>query len=74
MFILNFIVLFNVKKGSIVAYKSSWVSILSDQVYMILYRVKKGAAFITNDLKLYNYRYHFTTVTSRSTSYLLFLF
>ena len=74
MFILNFIVLFNVKKGSIIAYKSSWVSILSDQIYIILYKVKKNKTYITNDIKLYNYRYHFTTVTSRSTSYLLFFF
>ena len=74
MFILNFIVLFNVKKGSIVAYRSSWTSILADQVYLIFYKPKKSIQFILDNIKLYNYRYHFTVVTSRSTSYFLFSF
>lgn len=80
MFILNFIVLFNVKKGSVIAYRSAWVSLLSDQVFILFYNIKNkifnyksyNKVFYLN--RLYTYRYHFTVVTSRSTSYFLFFF
>jgi hypothetical protein len=74
MFILNFIVLFNVKKGSIIAYRSAWSSLLSNQVYLIFYRLKNSMSSASNNIKLFNYSYHFTVVTSRSTSYFLFSF
>ena len=74
MFILNFIVLFNVKKGSIVSYKSAWGSLLGEQVYLILYKLKAPFSSIDSNVKLLSYRYHFTAVTSRSTSYFLFSF
>lgn len=74
MFILNFIVLFSVKKGSIIAYRSAWGSLLSEQIYLIFYKLKNSVFLVNNNIKLFNYRYHFTVVTSRSTSYFLFSF
>jgi hypothetical protein len=80
MFILNFIVLFNVKKGSIVTYRSAWSSLLSNQTYLLFFNIKSSFFKYSNSEKasvlsrLFIYRYHFTVVTSRSTSYFLFFF
>lgn len=74
MFILNFIVLFNVKKGSIIAYRGSWGSILSTQVNLLFLHNKIKKRTFQELTKLYIYSYSFTTVTSRSTSYFLFFF
>ena len=72
MFILNFIVMFGVKKGSIVVYKSAWSSLLSTQVFSLFYTYK---TYSFHELsKMYLYRFHYTAVTSRTTSYFLFLF
>ena len=37
MFILSFIVMFGVKKGSVVAYRSAWSSLLLDQWFTLIY-------------------------------------
>ncbi len=72
MFILNFIVMFGVKKGSIVVYRASWASLLSHQVFAVFYNFNK---YSFKELsKLYLYRFHYTAITSRTTSYFLFLF
>jgi hypothetical protein len=70
MFILSFIVMFNIKKGALVVYKSGWSSLLSKQIHNIYYNFNS-----LNKLnKYYMYRFHFTSITSRTTSYLLFFF
>ena len=72
MFILNFIVMFGVKKGSIIVYRASWASLLSHQVFAVFYNFNK---YSFKELsRLYLYRFHYTTITSRTTSYFLFLF
>lgn len=72
MFILNFIVMFGVKKGSIVTYKASWNNLLTNQAFNIFYNFKNHS--FKDLVYLYNYRFHYTAVTSRTTSYFLFLF
>ncbi len=72
MFILNFIVMFGVKKGSIIVYRASWASLLSHQVFAVFYNFNK---YSFKELsRLYLYRFHYTAITSRTTSYFLFLF
>ena len=72
MFILNFIVMFGVKKGSIVVYKSAWSSLLSTQVFSLFYTYR---TYSFRELsKMYLYRFHYTAITSRTTSYFLFAF
>mgnify|MGYP006084571575 FL=1 len=68
MFVLVFLVMFGPKKGSIVAYSPNWDFKNAIQLSGLLQsRGKK----INSLLK---YRFHFTTVTSRFTSYVLFSF
>lgn len=74
MFILNFIVLFNVKKGSVIAYKSSWLPTLGTQGSLIFILKNINNIPFEYLTRLYIYSYHFTVVTSRSTSYMLFMF
>jgi hypothetical protein len=76
MFILVFLVMFGPKKGSIVAYQSSWEFNFSKQTQTLLFFLKKtyNHHFIITNLDILKYRFHFTTITSRSTSYFLFLF
>lgn len=72
MFILNFIVMFGVKKGSIVVYKSAWSSVLSTQIFALFYSYR---TYSFQDLsKMYLYKFHYTVITSRTTSYFLFSF
>jgi hypothetical protein len=63
MLMLVFLVMFGPKKGSIVAYRSGWFNNLDLSV-------------LTNRKNWNNtaYRFHFTTITSRSTSYMLVSF
>lgn len=72
MFILVFVVMFGTKKGSLVVYRTSWSSILLSQSYNIFYHFKKYTPFELS--KIYLYTFHYTTITSRSTSYFLFFF
>lgn len=72
MFILNFIVMFGIKKGSITIYKASWMSLLLSQSYNVFYKLH---TYSYKDFsKIYLYRFHYTVITSRTTSYLLFFF
>ena len=76
MFILTFVVIFNTKKGAVSVYRGGWNTLLLSQVTLIkggltLSFFKKRATSITNAAL---YRFHFTIVTSRTTSYLLFTF
>ena len=72
MFILSFIVMFGVKKGSIIAYRPGWSSLLTNQVHIIFSNFKKGNMSALT--RLFIYRFHFTAITSRTTSYMLFSF
>ena len=72
MLILVFRVAFGLKKGSVVTYKSGWSSILSKQVYSLFTKLST-TNFITKS-RLFLYRFQFTTITSRKTSYVLFYF
>ena len=72
MFILNFIVMFGVKKGSIVVYRASWASLLTQQIFAVFQNWNR---YSFKELsKLYLYRFHYTAITSRTTSYFLFSF
>jgi hypothetical protein len=68
MFVLVFLVMFGPKKGSIIAYSPNWDFKNAIQLSGLL---QTGAGKISSLLK---YRFHFTTVTSRFTSYVLFSF
>lgn len=72
MFILNFIVMFGIKKGSITIYKASWASLLLAQSYNVFYKLQTPS--YKDFSKIYLYRFHYTVITSRTTSYLLFFF
>jgi hypothetical protein len=72
MFTLGFIVMFNIKKGSIVAYKSGWSGLLTNQVALLINLTKEFSP--VSLMQSYIYRFQFTTVTSRATSYMLFFF
>lgn len=75
MLMLVFLVMFGPKKGSVVAYRSGWYNLLSQQTYSILnMAISVSRLNVLNTQVLLNYRYLFTTITSRSTSYFLFSF
>lgn len=76
MFTLTFVVIFNTKKGSVAAYGGGWHSLLLSQLGLLknglpLSLFKCKVAHVTTAAI---YRLHFTIVTSRTTSYLLFMF
>lgn len=72
MFVLVFLVMFGPKKGSVVAYVSAWdFNFLKHSQAIVHYIGSTSANSLLHSLK---YRFHFTTVTSRSTSYFLFSF
>lgn len=70
MFMLVFLVMFGPKKGSIVAYKSGWSGTFQYQLLSIKNYLHNFNHFTYASL----YRFQFTTITSRSTSYFLFSF
>lgn len=75
MFILNFIVLFGVKKGSVTVYKPCWFSMFTNQSIVLAYNSveqKPLNAFAFTQSTLFTFVY--TSITSRTTSYLLFFF
>jgi formate hydrogenlyase subunit 3/multisubunit Na+/H+ antiporter MnhD subunit len=78
MFILVFKVAFGPKKGSIIAYRSGWSSVLAKQVFVLLYGLSLvnnfNTSFSLHNLKLLSFKFQFTIITSRKTSYLLFFF
>jgi len=82
MFFLVFLVMFNIKKGSIAAYSSSWYFNLYTNLYTSYITVlsnnlkPKGCTkdFFITWRSLIPHRYQFTSITSRSTSYFLFIF
>jgi hypothetical protein len=67
MFMLVFLVMFGPKKGSIVAYVSSWDFHFSQQTYTLTSLSKSLS-------QSFSHRFQFTAVTSRLTSYFLFSF
>jgi hypothetical protein len=69
MFILVFLVMFGPKKGSIIAYSANWDFKNSLQLPGLL-----RTSGYNNIQSLLKYRFHFTSVTSRFTSYVLFTF
>jgi hypothetical protein len=72
MFTLVFLVMFGPKKGSIAAYSSAWdFNFLKHSQALVYYLKSVSHNNIVHALK---YRFHFTAVTSRSTSYFLFTF
>jgi hypothetical protein len=72
MFFLIFLVMFGPKKGSIVAYSSAWdFNFVKHSQAIVHYLNSLNTSSLIHSLK---YRFHFTTVTSRSTSYFLFSF
>jgi len=73
MFVLVFLVMFGPKKGSIVAYSSAWDFNFSKHTQALGYYHSSETSTKSIDHSL-RYRFHFTTITSRSTSYFLFSF
>jgi hypothetical protein len=72
MFILIFLVMFGPKKGSIVAYAPNWDFNFKKQTQALVYYIKSfNSVNLVNSLM---FRYHFTVITSRATSYVLFTF
>jgi hypothetical protein len=72
MFILGFIVFYNVKKGSVVSYSSCWDFDLINQSKSLFYSWSKSSNYsLVNSLY---YRFVFTSITSRLTSYFLLTF
>lgn len=72
MFVLVFLVMFGPKKGSIITYASAWDFNFMKHSQAIVYYLKSQ----NKQSLLYSiqYRFHFTTITSRTTSYFLFTF
>ena len=76
MFLLTFIVMFGVKKGSLTSYQQAWNSLIGLQFFLFknLFPYSLFSLKIKNIYQLFLYRFHFTTITSRTTSYILFSF
>ena len=72
MFMLIFLVMFSVKKGSIVSYRSVWSSLLQDMTYLPFLATTPRTP--TNNTYRATMQFQFTAITSRSTSYFLFSF
>ena len=76
MFVLVFLVMFDYKKGSIVSYRSNWNFHLNYNTSSLYLYIKSNT--VNSVKKSLNYslifRFIFTSVTSRSTSYFLFSF
>ena len=70
MFMLVFLVMFGPKKGSIIAYRSGWGSSFQYQLSMLSAHLYGRSKLVAASV----YRFQFTTITSRSTSYFLFSF
>ena len=70
MFMLVFLVMFGPKKGSVIAYRSGWGSTFQNQLYLLSKHVTSIPSLVYASV----YRFQFTTITSRSTSYFLFSF
>lgn len=82
MLMLVFLVMFGPKKGSIVAYRSGWYNLLDRQINAIILKLQHtGTRNLKSNISMFSsyihsliYRFNFTTITSRSTSYFLFTF
>ena len=67
MFMLVYLATFGVKKGSIVAYIGSWDFCFNNLIFTLNQQT-------TNMKSSLGYRFQYTSITSRSTSYFLFIF
>ena len=76
MFILVFLVMFDYKKGSIIAYKTNWNFNFNCNLYSLYNYLKLKVYRDLKHVLTYSsiFRFLFTAVTSRSTSYFLFIF
>jgi hypothetical protein len=77
MFTATFVISFGIKKGNISAYSSYWYSDFKRSFQTLKFVTGQSYENKTT-LKLYQflnlYRFQFTSITSRSTTYLLFSF
>jgi hypothetical protein len=101
MFILCFIVMFGIKKGSVTTYRATWASLVTQQLFTLLAtKIERRVQDCPNGFltlyktyaqnnavhnksqqqaiklipRLHLYKFHYTTITSRKTSYFLFFF
>lgn len=77
MFLLIFLVMFSVKKGSIATYKSVWGAFLQEMTSLFYYNSRSDnnpPHVFTNYARYATLQFQFTAITSRSTSYFLFSF
>lgn len=73
MFTATFVISFGIKKGNLSAYSSYWYSDFKKNFQLLTYNLK-DSTFITNYTHYMLHRFQFTSITSRSTIYLLFSF
>ena len=73
MFTLVFLAMFGTKKGSIAAYSSAWDFSFAQQSQLLTYR-ENSSPLAQNPSHPIGYRFHYTAVTSRFTSYVLVSF
>jgi hypothetical protein len=68
--------MFNTKRGSVTVYRSGWYSLLLTQASLLqaTMSISSIQSKIVHITKATLYKFHFTIITSRSTSYLLFMF
>ena len=74
MFMLVFLVMFSSKKGSVTAYASSWDFKFTPQVASLFCSAKSEISPKLTLLQALTFRFQFTVITSRLTTYLLLLF
>jgi len=68
MFFLIFLVMFNIKKGSITVYSGNWGFKFNQNLNVVSYTNK------SQWYKSFKHKYQFTAITSRLTSYVLLIF
>jgi hypothetical protein len=73
MFTATFVISFGIKKGNLSAYSSYWYSDFKNNFQLLNFTLPSN--YLTNSYSnLMAHRFQFTSITSRSTTYLLFTF
>jgi len=73
MFFLIFLVMFNIKKGSILVYVGNW-SFKNYQNNSLVYHTSPKQGYLDQWYRTFKHKYQFTALTSRLTSYMLVSF
>jgi hypothetical protein len=73
MFTATFVISFGIKKGNLSAYSSYWYSDFKNNFQLLSFTLPNNYLFNSYS-SLMMHRFQFTSITSRSTTYLLFSF